>query len=182
MSGTHFNNIKNIISLNNYILESLNSSKSLESLLENYPANNKKEELNSDDEPIGGEQNQDEQNQDEQNQDEQMSYDELLSLQFDATNQKFIQLQLFNKIQDLSSMITTINNYSLLNNDEQMKLDHIINYLDILKEIIFISDVNVVYQTLGQLQVEFAVLLNQLNDRLNQEEYYFQLNKQNKQN
>jgi hypothetical protein len=130
------------------------------------------EEVNSDDEqPDHGEPSEQENNQPEQEQEEPMTQEELMAVEFIGTEDKFVQFVLYEKIIDLSSKLEILRESikdDMLNKKFNIlsRIDQYIQYVDVLNELIFTINTEVVYKIIGQIELELIDLLTAYNNEL----------------
>ncbi|MFA7127690.1 MAG: hypothetical protein WC136_00810 [Sphaerochaeta sp.] len=130
------------------------------------------EEVNSDDEqPDHGEPSEQENNQPEQEQEEPMTQEELMAVEFIGTEDKFVQFVLYEKIIDLSSKLEILRESikdDMLNEKFNIlsRIDQYIQYVDVLNELIFTINTEVVYKIIGQIELELIDLLTAYNNEL----------------
>lgn len=137
------------------------------------------EEVNSDDEPGDhdepSEAQEDEDQEDEDQEDEIMTQEELMAAEFIGTEDKFVQFVLYEKIIDLSSKLEILRESikdDALNEKFNIlsKLDQYKQYVEVLNELIFTINTEVVYKIIGQIELELIDLLTAYNNELVKEE------------
>ena len=139
------------------------------------------EEINSDDEPDASQDEQiqtnnyDEENernaQSQQEQEAEPTESETFEYELVGTEDKFLQFTLYDKLTDLSSKITILqdnikSDASAENMDLLANLEHYGQYLGVLNELIFSISTSVVYKILGQIELELIDLLQVYNASL----------------
>jgi hypothetical protein len=92
--------------------------------------------------------------------------DEIIQQNIDIADQKYVQFRLFDKINELKELINTSDVILFYTEEEKKELLNFKNYLDILLELLFVFDINSVYQLLGQIEIDLINFFNQLNERL----------------
>jgi hypothetical protein len=63
-------------------------------------------------------------------------------------------------------MIKNLQNISILDNTESSTLESFSDYVNILNELIFVMDVNVIYQLVGQIEIDLAQFLKEVDIRI----------------
>lgn len=140
------------------------------------------EALNSDDEPDASKEeaptNQQEEqpqpDQQEQGQDiPQISDEEQFAMEIDATEDKFLQFVLYDKLGDLASKIDILRDNIKSDRaaealDLISNLDHYAQYIQVLNELIFSMSTSTIYKILGQIELELIDLLQIYNASLEQ--------------
>jgi hypothetical protein len=90
----------------------------------------------------------------------------IMGQSIDIADQKFIQFRLYDKINELQDMIKNLQNLSVLDNTEVNTLESFTDYVNILNELIFVMDVNVIYQLVGQIEIDLAQFLKEVDIRI----------------
>jgi hypothetical protein len=90
----------------------------------------------------------------------------IMGQSIDIADQKFIQFRLYDKINELQDMIKNLQNISILDNTESSTLESFSDYVNILNELIFVMDVNVIYQLVGQIEIDLAQFLKEVDIRI----------------
>jgi hypothetical protein len=136
------------------------------------------ESVNSDDEPDYKSSDTNEANPDKENNSEETPDQEVqlpqtpeelqdyLNQNIDSADQKFIQFRLYDKIVFLMNMLTTLKNSSTLNIDEIEIINNFYDYSIILNELIFVMDINAIYQLIGQIEIDLESFLQTVNNRI----------------
>lgn len=135
------------------------------------------ESINSDDEPDGSQdapeeqQQEEEQEEEEQSEEEQPSEEDIFNYELQGTEDKFLQFTLYDKLVSLDNKIkilldTIQNNKSVEAINLVAKLEHYIQYIKVLNELIFSISTSVVYKVLGQIELELIELLEIYNANL----------------
>jgi len=131
------------------------------------------EEMNSDDEPDASKEEQEQEQQEgegegeEQEQEQEQpepSPEEVLTFELEGTEDKFLQFVLYDKLSDLSSKITILQDNIKNDGDAESlnlitKLNHYGQYLEVLNELIFSISTSTVYKILGQIELELIDIL-----------------------
>ncbi len=91
--------------------------------------------------------------------------EDILDQDLNIADTKFIQFRLYDKITNLQDLITNLKNITTLNEDERDTLEHFADYVIILNELIFTLDVNVIYQLIGQVEIDMTTFLDEINER-----------------
>ena len=125
------------------------------------------QEVNSDDAGVHdapGAPQQEPQQQEPQPQPQQQDPRDIFSDQIQGVEEKFVQFVLYDKLGELSSKIAILQEN--IKNDTKdnylelgAKLDHYAQYLEVLNELIFSMDTSVIYQLMGQIELELIELL-----------------------
>ena len=91
--------------------------------------------------------------------------------QIQGVEEKFVQFVLYDKLGELSSKINILQEN--IKNDAKdnflelgLKLEHYTQYLNVLNELIFSMDTSVIYQLLGQIELELIELLQAYSDKI----------------
>lgn len=128
------------------------------------------EEVNSDDEqPDISEPDVSDSN--ESAQKEPLTQEELMAAEFIGTEDKFVQFVLYEKIIDLSSKLEILRE-SIKDDALNEKfniisiIDQYIQYVNVLNELIFTINTEVVYKIIGQIELELIDLLTAYNNEL----------------
>lgn len=90
----------------------------------------------------------------------------IMGQSIDIADQKFIQFRLYDKINELQDMIKNLQNLSVLDNTEVNTLESFTDYVNILNELIFVMDVNVIYQLVGQIEIDLTQFLKEVDARI----------------
>lgn len=98
---------------------------------------------------------------------------EIIDQEFQATEDKFLQFILYDKLGELASKIELIlDNVKDDKVAEELrlieKLEHYSQYIEVLNELIFSISTSVVYKLLGQIELELISLLQIYNANLEQ--------------
>lgn len=125
------------------------------------------EEINSDDEPDASkdqEQPTDQEQPEDGQEEPEPTPEENLMFELEGTEDKFLQFVLYDKLSDLSSKITILqDNIKNDGNAESLdliqKLNHYGQYLEVLNELIFSISTATVYKILGQIELELIDVL-----------------------
>lgn len=125
------------------------------------------EEINSDDEPDASkdqEQPTDQEQPEDGQEEPEPTPEENLMFELEGTEDKFLQFVLYDKLSDLSSKITILqdnikNDRNAESLDLIQKLNHYGQYLEVLNELIFSISTATVYKILGQIELELIDVL-----------------------
>lgn len=91
--------------------------------------------------------------------------EDIINQDINIADSKFVQFRLYDKITNLQDLINNLKNITTLNEDERDNLEHFSDYVAILNELIFTLDVNVIYQLIGQLEIDMTTFLESINER-----------------
>jgi hypothetical protein len=108
--------------------------------------------------------------------------EDFLNQNLNLADQKFIQFRLYDKIVLLMNMLSTLKSSSNLTMDELEIINNFHDYSIILNELIFVMDVNAVYQLIGQIEIDLESFLQTVEARLktNLDNYNNKLNESKK--
>lgn len=91
--------------------------------------------------------------------------EDIINQDINIADAKFVQFRLYDKITNLQDLVNNLKNITTLNEDERDNLEHFSDYVIILNELIFTLDVNVIYQLVGQLEIDMTTFLDEINER-----------------
>lgn len=97
-----------------------------------------------------------------------MSPEDIMNQQIDNADSKFILMRLYDKIVNLQDMIKNLSTITLFSNEERGILENYKDYAFILNELIFSLDINVIYQLVGQLEIDLHEFLNNTIAKINE--------------